>query len=118
MDRDQVIQALNNELAELDELIKRVHRDSQEYRDGAGSSVGQLSQHPAEYGSDVATVMEQSLSLDAARSRREQVLAAKQRLDEGSYGICVDCGRPIGEERLEALPWAARCIQDQEKANR
>lgn len=118
MNRDQVIQALDNELAELDEIIERVHRANEEYRDGVGGQAGQLSQHPAEYGSDVATAMEQSLSLDAARSRREQVLAAKQRLDDGSYGICVECGRPIGEERLEALPWAARCIKDQEKANR
>ncbi len=118
MNRDQVIQALDNELAELDEIIEGVHRASEDYRDGVGGQAGQLSQHPAEYGSDVAAAMEQSLSLDAAQSRREQVLAAKQCLDDGSYGSCVECGRPIGAERLEALPWAARCIQDQEKANR
>jgi RNA polymerase-binding protein DksA len=44
----------------------------------------------------------------------EQVLAeidaALQRIDEGMYGICTNCGKPIQEERLEALPWASLCI--------
>ena len=32
------------------------------------------------------------------------------KIDEGSYGACDVCGRPIGEGRLEARPWATRCI--------
>jgi DnaK suppressor protein len=44
----------------------------------------------------------------------EQVLAeidaALRRIDEGTYGICTNCGKPIPPERLEALPWASLCI--------
>jgi RNA polymerase-binding transcription factor len=44
----------------------------------------------------------------------EQVLAeideALKRIDAGTYGICASCGQPIAEERLDALPWATRCI--------
>ncbi len=36
--------------------------------------------------------------------------AALQRLEEGTYGKCVNCGKEIGEERLAALPWATLCI--------
>jgi RNA polymerase-binding protein DksA len=36
--------------------------------------------------------------------------AALERIEEGTYGTCVTCGRPIGEERLEARPWADQCI--------
>jgi RNA polymerase-binding protein DksA len=47
----------------------------------------------------------------------EQVLGAidgaLQRLDQGSYGTCTRCGKPIAEERLEARPWAALCIDCQ-----
>lgn len=43
------------------------------------------------------------------------VRAALQRIDAGEYGICVDCERPIGEKRLEAVPWTPYCIEDQEK---
>ena len=44
-----------------------------------------------------------------------QVRAALQRIDTGEYGICVDCERPIGEKRLEAVPWTPYCIEDQER---
>jgi RNA polymerase-binding protein DksA len=35
---------------------------------------------------------------------------ALQRIEDGTYGICTNCGKPIGQERLEALPWAELCI--------
>jgi DnaK suppressor protein len=41
--------------------------------------------------------------------------AALKRIDDGTYGMCEVCGRPIGEERLEARPWATLCIDDQRK---
>src|SRR5881394_1654793 len=40
--------------------------------------------------------------------------AATARLDDGSYGICADCGSDIGFERLRAQPAALRCIRCQE----
>jgi DnaK suppressor protein len=36
--------------------------------------------------------------------------AALKRIEEGTYGKCVNCGKEIGEERLAALPWATLCI--------
>ena len=38
---------------------------------------------------------------------------ALKRIDEGTYGTCVRCGREIGEERLEARPYATKCIDCQ-----
>lgn len=43
------------------------------------------------------------------------VRMALKRLDEGTYGICIVCGEPIPEKRLEAIPWALRCIKDEEQ---
>jgi len=40
----------------------------------------------------------------------DDIDAALQRLDEGSYGICEDCGRAIPRKRLEVLPFARRCL--------
>jgi DnaK suppressor protein len=34
------------------------------------------------------------------------------KLEEGSYGTCDACGRPIGDGRLQALPWAVLCVDD------
>jgi RNA polymerase-binding protein DksA len=39
--------------------------------------------------------------------------AARGRLDDGSYGICSNCGQDIGFERLRASPGAERCIRCQ-----
>lgn len=40
-----------------------------------------------------------------------QVDSALQRLDNGTYGLCQQCQKPIPPKRLEVLPWAERCVQ-------
>ena len=40
----------------------------------------------------------------------QEIEAALKRIEEGTYGICTNCGKQIAEERLEALPWATLCI--------
>jgi DnaK suppressor protein len=47
-----------------------------------------------------------------------EVQEAMQRLEQGTYGRCIDCGQPIEPARLEAVPWAAYCLADQEKHDR
>jgi RNA polymerase-binding transcription factor DksA len=46
----------------------------------------------------------------AARRQLEDTEAALQRLDDGEYGSCAQCGQPIPAERLEILPAAKFCI--------
>ncbi len=42
----------------------------------------------------------------------DQVRVAIGKTEDGTYGKCEVCGRPIGDERLEARPWALRCRAD------
>src|SRR4051812_31934646 len=44
-----------------------------------------------------------------------QVNDALQRIEEGTYGICIDCGRDIPQARLDAVPWTPYCAEDQAK---
>jgi RNA polymerase-binding transcription factor len=76
------------------------------------------------YGSQAAAatqVFEQQRDL-ALRDRAIQQLglvdAALARIDAGTFGTCTNCGKPIAAERLEALPWAALCIDCQRAAGR
>lgn len=76
------------------------------------------------YGSQAAAasqVFAQQRDL-ALRERAERQLAlidaALGRLEDGSFGLCGACGRPIPEERLDALPSAALCIDCQRKEGR
>ncbi len=42
---------------------------------------------------------------------------ALKRIDKGIYGVCRDCGEPIAEARLNAIPWTRVCIKCKEKQN-
>jgi DnaK suppressor protein len=76
------------------------------------------------YGSQAAAasqVFEQQRDLalrDRAEAQLALVDAALARLDGGTYGTCVRCGKPIAPDRLAALPWAAHCIACQGELDR
>jgi DnaK suppressor protein len=48
---------------------------------------------------------------DATVEEIEQIKLALKQIDAGSYGVCTNCKHPIGRERLEALPYATRCVK-------
>ena len=50
------------------------------------------------------------------RANLKDVDHALRKMDDG-YGVCERCGNPIGEERLEAIPWARLCITCKQKAS-
>lgn len=55
---------------------------------------------------------------DADFKELTEVRGALERLDKGSFGKCIDCGKEISAARLAAIPWTERCIEDQEKYDR
>jgi DnaK suppressor protein len=76
------------------------------------------------YGSQAAAAsqvfaQQRELALrDRADNQLVLVDEALARIAAGTFGACVRCGAAIGPERLEALPWAARCIDCQRLAAR
>ncbi len=79
------------------------------------TELSSFDQHPADSGSIVADAQRQNAVLLAIGEQREQVLAALARIEDGTYGRCIVCGRVLPAERLDARPEAARCLEDQEK---
>ncbi len=74
---------------------------------------------------DLVDVAEHRRGEDMRHAERErdeleltEIGAARQRMAEGVYGVCTDCGESIARARLEAQPWAARCIDCQEQHER
>jgi DnaK suppressor protein len=53
-------------------------------------------------------------NLDRESKLLKEVQAALNRIEEGTYGICLRCEEEIPEKRLHALPWAAYCVPCQE----
>ncbi|HEX2029507.1 MAG TPA: TraR/DksA family transcriptional regulator [Nitriliruptorales bacterium] len=50
--------------------------------------------------------------IDQSRHRLQQIGEALTRMDDGVYGVCVDCGNEIDPARLEARPLSIRCVRD------
>lgn len=55
--------------------------------------------------------------VDMTREAAEREMAM-ERIDHGSYGVCLECEEPISPRRLKAIPWAELCIICQEWADR
>lgn len=81
---------------EMDEIEERL-KDKGDYSPGTGDPL--------------VVRWELDLALRSrVEDRIEELEEALERLDEGTYGICSHCGRPIDLERLEALPQTDLCI--------
>jgi RNA polymerase-binding transcription factor DksA len=93
----------------------RLHAGAQEAQERELSSADQ---HPAELATET---MERELDHSVVQhvtAELAEVQAALKKLDDGTYGLCEACSAPISEARLEALPAARYCIEDQAKLAR
>ena len=65
----------------------------------------------------VATLIADLEQADLTRDLGEfrALEAARERIQQGDYGICIDCGSDVGFERLKAFPAALRCVQCQQR---
>jgi DnaK suppressor protein len=93
-------------------------------RDELRSQLGELTAAPRDpmasvsfgkrVGEGTSQAVERIAQVSAARSldaKLHDVERALAKLDEGSYGTCDRCGKAIAGERLEAIPWAVRCVR-------
>ncbi|MBV8879575.1 MAG: TraR/DksA C4-type zinc finger protein [Planctomycetaceae bacterium] len=93
----------------IERLRDRANEESPEAR-------GELSSVPLHLADLASESFEQEKEL--AMSERDSAAAveideALERIEEGTYGLCVRCGKPITRERLRTLPRAARCLRCQ-----
>ena len=70
-------------------------------------------QHPADEGTETHDQELDETTEMMLANEAENVELALQRLASGDYGKCIDCGKDIPPERLEAIPESVRCIDDQ-----
>lgn len=89
---------------------------------GLGTSQGDVLQedatydnHPADLGTETFERGKDLGLWSNAHRRLREIDFALERMAEGTYGICTECGGPIAEERLEAFPSATTCINCQQQ---
>ena len=100
MDTSTARTQLEQALAELDSATPTLQDE------GAGetSELSHVTQHPGDVGSEVADDDRETALLEAGADQRAQVVAALARIDDGTYGTCVDCGQPIDDAAARGPP--------------
>ena len=101
---------LEQMLAELEESASVLQRGG----DDTGEPTS-VDQHPADSGANLADADREEASIEILHAQQERVREALARVEAGSYGRCVDCGAELPDERLEARPDAARCVNCQQR---
>lgn len=99
-------------LERLSEIVSDYYGIDQELIEAeAGSGEARIPRDLAELGSDAE--QEDLLRALEDNERREllEILAALERIDEGTYGICERTEKPIPKKRLEAIPWTRYTIE-------
>jgi DnaK suppressor protein len=56
--------------------------------------------------------------LQRSAERYRAITKALARIEDGAYGVCLDCEEKISPKRLQAIPWAAYCVSCQERLER
>jgi len=111
MDAARARQRLQDARARRLRLAQRLREDEADPVEAGELST--VDQHPAELGSETFERELELTTLTIVEGELKDIDDALARLDQGTYGICEECGKPIDEARLEAVPWARYCIVDQ-----
>lgn len=115
--------------AELDAVKKRLMEDAQRLVPELDLVEGELHELMVDAGdgagADQADIGSSSFERDQslvvannARDMLEQTQHALERIDDGSYGVCENCGEPIGKKRLMAFPRATLCMACKQREER
>jgi RNA polymerase-binding transcription factor DksA len=100
-------------------LAERLRKDDaavgdEALRQAGGEASGNLSSvplHLADMGTDAYERDMSASLLQNARQIQTQVAAALDRIEQGTFGRCEQCGGEIGKGRLQALPYTRYCVQ-------
>lgn len=102
------VEHLKEEIHEAEQEIVGLFRDGS---DGAGND-------QADVGSTTLERYHELTLANNARDMLNQIEFALNRIDDGTYGVCENCGNAIGKGRLQAFPRATLCISCKERQER
>lgn len=111
MQDDQARELLTRERERIEQALADYDRE----RGGEEEELSQVDQHPADTGSDLFQREHEAGIMDRLRADLAAIERAEGRLGDGTYGQSVESGEPIPDERLEAMPWAERTVEEQSR---
>ena len=118
IDVDRFREALLEERRRVEAAIENIHADHP-------GSISDETGEDAVYDNHLADTATETYDRELDYTLEEnsghvlaEIDAALKRIEEGTYGVCSNCGKSIPEARLEALPWATLCIDCQRERER
>jgi DnaK suppressor protein len=109
VDLERFRHVLEGERTRLLHAAKAVHHDGSLLEETGDLAIGS-EDHLADSASETyMRELDEGLEENAEHILLE-IDGALERIEDGTYGLCADCGAPIGEERLLAVPYATLCI--------
>jgi DnaK suppressor protein len=111
MDAEHASELLSRERRRVEEALVRLRPESDE-------ELSHLDQHPGDQATDVFEAERDEGLVERLQEELSAIERAEKRLAAGKYGVSVDSGEPIPDERLEAVPWAERTAPEQERYDR
>jgi RNA polymerase-binding transcription factor DksA len=108
-DQKQVEARLDERMREVDERRESLRHNAEGMRD----ELADYDQHPADQGTETFEQELDETTLLMLDDEAARVKAARQALADGTYGVCIVCGKDIPAARLEAMPESIRCVEDQ-----
>ena len=118
MDKATASRRLEEERTRLQGIRDDLQREQSDATSDTGGELSSFDQHPGDAGTETFELERNVSLLEQVENELEEIEAAFGRLERGEYGRCQACGRPIGDERLDAMPAARFCVEDQAKAER
>ena len=73
----------------------------------------QFGKRAGDHTADAVLQMQRTVTAGQLQQVAGDIDRVLEKLEDNTYGICDECGQPIGEERLEAIMWALRCVRCQ-----
>jgi DnaK suppressor protein len=109
-------------LEEREELKRQASEIEESSFSGGQSDVtGDIASFDEEFADAGTATFERERDLSLSNNIKdllEKIDHALRRIDEGTYGLCEKCGRPIEKARIKALPYATLCIRDKQAEER
>ncbi|EEG76476.1 TraR/DksA C4-type zinc finger protein [Dethiobacter alkaliphilus] len=119
MDKNLIRHRLQLEQLKKDLLEQTEFTEGMQEHEGLRDATQELSvidNHPADVGSENYERAKDISLHEKNQMVLDKVEEALEKLDNDIYGMCENCGKPIPEERLDALPYAEFCVQCKKKS--
>jgi DnaK suppressor protein len=111
MEPDRARELLARERRRIEEALAGLRREPDQ-------ELTHWDQHPADDATDVFEAERDEGLAERLQQELAAIERAERRLEEGTYGISVESGRAIPDERLELVPWTERTAEEQERFER